>query len=364
MVWNADVQPGRAPDVWAMGGQVVISEVDGVTAFDAAGARSWTVPLDDPACTESGGELTCVYGEGAEAAIATLTTEGEISADRPFPGADVAHAIDDDLIVGGTASPDGLLWLGRYPADDRDGPLWQVDLEYPVDTGRWQGMTLSQGVATAFSGTDPHGWVSTAIAADAETGVQRHAVVRTAGGTSGFGGGDEVDERFQPMILPMTGPELTVPGYPDAVIAGSEIYTAAGGEPLLEMHGQPLATLGEDLIATIVDPNRWTPERPITRVERIEVRTGDPQWALPRESHVGCPCIVHEGLFVAIDTRLDRDADPPSSPLVPQALLGIDLDTGAHRWTLPIAAVPDGLAAGSDQVYVLSDGTLTAYTDT
>ena len=47
----------------------------------------------------------------------------------------------------------------------------------------------------------------------------------------------------------------------------------------------------------------------------------------------------------------------------PVALLGVDLDSGRHEWSLPISTVPDAIAAGGDRAYVLTGSTLTAYED-
>ena len=371
--WAAPAEPGRAPGVWVLGDQPVVTTADGVTAFDpSTGDSAWTVPLADPACTATDQALTCVHGEGENAAIATINPTGEAT-ELPFPDADIATQVGEDLIIGGglTSNP----WLGRYTTGE--GPpteVWRYQPEYPVDgPERWTDATLSQGIATisADSGetvVDGSGQFDSraALAADLETGEPRPAVVRTtrASGVSYTVG---VEDEWNHVVLPLPGPEPTVPGYPDAVFTGRGAFDEYRGDRILEYLGSPLLAVDGTIIIAELDTDLLGTLEPgeevelVTQTERVDVRTGEAQWQLNRDQLMSCPCAAGPDTMVLTGSEI---TDVDRFTVGPVALLGIHPDTGRHEWTLPISTAPDAVAAGADQVYVLTAGTLTAYENT
>ena len=367
--WTATADPGRATGVWVLGDRPVVAAADGLTALDpVSGEPAWTVPLDDPACTATDQTLTCVHGEGENASIATIDPTGE-STDEPFPDADVAAAVDDDLIVAGNTTE--RPWFGRFTATDRDSPpepVWQQEHDDAHLLGqRWHEATISQGIATVSSGgrdgadDGTGGWEpGVGLAADLETGEPRPTVMRAFGGASISSIAPGTDEWSQ-VVMPLTGPELAVPGHPEMVVTGRGAFEAYGGDRVAEWLGEPLITAGDDVIIAGLQPGASpTLEELAMRAERLDVRTGESQWTLDRHEIVSCPCTTSSDTVVLAESTYRGTEQFHSTPL---GLLGIDLDTGRHRWTLPISTAPDAIAAGANQVYVLTDGTLTAYED-
>src|SRR5699024_1934527 len=54
-LWTAQVDTGRSPGLWLLGGHLVLAAAGGLQAVDpSTGEQMWQVPLDDPACTPDG----------------------------------------------------------------------------------------------------------------------------------------------------------------------------------------------------------------------------------------------------------------------------------------------------------------------
>ena len=372
-VWTATAEPGRAPGLWVLGERAVVTTANAVIAFDpTTGDPAWTLDLDDPACTATAETLTCVHGEGEDASIATIDPEGAAT-ELPFPGADVAGSAGADVIVaGGTAGEDP--WFGRFTTTSGSpDPVWQYSDAYVSGAGiRWNGATVSQGIATVSSaggetGVDGAGPVDAgaSLAADLETGEPRPAVVSTSGTTMVSTYGDIADQWDQ-IVQPMAGPEPAVPGHPEVVFTNRGAFDAYGGSRILEYLGSPLTAVGDDVVVAGPHPDATTfPEEGVDvdvaiRIESLDVPTGETRWQLDRDQLVGCPCAVsHETLVMSESTYTDVE----NFIISPVALLGVDLDSGRHEWSLPISTVPDAIAAGGDRAYVLTGSTLTAYED-
>ena len=362
--WSASAEPGRAPGVWVLGDRPVVATADGLTAFDpATGEPAWTVDMADPACTATDQALTCVHGDGETASIATVTPDGEAS-ELPFPGADVATMADGDLIVGG--GHDGNPWLGRYTTGaDPPTEVWRYQPEYPIDRAeRWTGATVSQGIATVFTHTTTtSGGPALDLAAAVETGEGRPAVVQRLGGIAVSNVGRTSAEWHQ-QAPPIAGPGPEVPGHPNIVFTMSGARSRPGGEILLSYTGLPLLALGDDLIYSGTPPGRpaalTAPGQVAVRLERVDVLSGESLWQLDRNSYLTCPCAASPDTLALVAATFEPDE---SFTTIPQAVLGLDLDTGRHHWSLPLSTAPDGIAVGSEQVYLLTGGSLTAYGD-
>ncbi len=360
--WTASADPGRAPGVWVLGVRPVIAAADGLTAFDPdTGEPAWSVDLDDPACTATTDALTCVHGEGEDASIATIDPGGEAT-EQPFPGADIAVSVGGDLIVGGGLG--GNPWLGRYTTgEDPPAEVWRYQPEYPIDRSeRWTGATVSQGVATVFSNdATSSGGPALDLAAEVETGESRPAVVQRLGGFAVSNVG-RTSAEWQQQAPPLAGPGPEVPGHPDLVFTVDGARDRPSGELILSYTGLPLLALGDDLIYAGTPPGMRAeltgPDEIAVQLERVDVRSGESLWRLERHSYLTCPCATSGDTLALVAAAFEPGE---SFTAIPQALLGIDSDTGQHRWSLPLHTVPDGVAAGSRQVYVLTDGTLTAY---
>ncbi|UFU02538.1 hypothetical protein LQF12_13725 [Ruania suaedae] len=355
--WTHPSTPGRAPGAWTLEGAPVVASSTGVAAFEpTTGAELWSVPLDDPACTAAAEQLTCVHGQGEGAMMATISASGTLH-EEPLPGADIAMAYDGDLLVGGL-EPERP-WLGRFTAEQPRREIWRVRAERPSDAMRWQGMTLSQGVATVHSGRDADGWARFGMAAEVETGEMTTAIVLAPGGSSGFGAGPPLGADPD-MLLPLAGPGLDVPGRPEAVVNRRGVFTEADGDPLLEVNGFSLAAYGDDIVAFTADPGA-PPEHREVRIERLDVRTGESLWAIPLDLVATCPCARSADTLVLTDL-VERE-DPPefTSPVRVRALLGVDPEAGLLRWRLPVTGPPDAFTADVGRLYVLAEGTLTAY---
>ncbi|WP_159623239.1 hypothetical protein [Ruania rhizosphaerae] len=361
MAWTVRISEGRAPQVWVVESQALVTTATGVTALDVTtGDRMWSVPLEDPACTEIDNQLTCVHGAGEDAAIATMTTGGDIVADRLFPGADVAHQLGDDLLVGGQDPEQDGRWLGRYGNNEGWPGRWLLDSGDLGDNDRWQTIMLSQGVVTISDRVVDENFDGDAMAADLDTGAAQPAVQRRVGGysVSGIGPGGQTE-----FVMPLDSGDVRVPGHPDAVVGRSGVYTGAGGEELLELAGLPVVALGDDVIASVVDQSRWRPGRFATTIERVDVPTGESRWRLPRSAMASCPCALSEDSLVLTQASRGEQVEAYGPVPVVDTLLNVDPETGEHRWALPISSIPEALATQGNQTVVLIDGDLTAYTD-
>ena len=363
--WSAPADPGRAPGVWVLADQPVVTTAEGVTAYDpSTGDPAWTLDLDDPACTATEAALTCVHGEGENAAIATIDPTGEAT-ELPFPDADIAVTADEDLIIGGglTSNP----WLGRYTTTGEGPPteVWRYQPEYPIDRAeRWTGATVSQGIATIFTQhTTASGGPALDLAAEVASGESRPAVVQRLGGFAVSNVG-RTSAEWQQQAPPLAGTEPEIPGHPDLVFTMTGARDPSGGELVLSYTGLPLLTLGDDLVYSATSPGTRVeltgPDEISVRLERVDVLTGQSQWQFDRDNYLTCPCATHVDTLALVAASFEPD---DTFTAVPQSVLGIDPDTGRHHWTLPISTTPDGIAAGPDQIYVLTAGTLTAYTD-
>ncbi|UFU05866.1 hypothetical protein [Ruania halotolerans] len=362
--WTAEVPEGRAPEAWVLGDRIIATSAVDVVAFDAAtGEALWAVPLDDPACTEAGGEFTCVHGEGEDAAIATITADGQRT-DRALPFANVALTVGDALLVAG-ATPSGAPWVDRYGAGEQER-TWRTALEFPLDDERWGRGILSQGVATFFTPMGDPLSFGAILAVDAETGDQRPVVLPTPrGNLVGMNAGVEDDHH---RLLPTAGPGLDLAEHPDAIITTTGVLAGPDGELLYDSTGDAiLASLGPDILEWVIEPMdpSWEPsslpEEFPGSLRRVDVSTSDVAWRTPTESILGCPCTVGESTAAFLTSTWSGD-DGGFEP-VAEAILGFDLDTGRRKWSIPLSAIPDALTAGTDHVYILSGGTLTAFAD-
>ena len=366
VAWSASAEPGRAPGVWVLGERPVVAAADGLTAFDpTTGEPTWSLPLDDPACTATDQALTCVHGEGENASIATIDPAGEAT-ELTFPGADIAAPAGEDLIVGG-GGLDGEPWLGRYTVTGSTPPaeVWRYQPEYPIDRAeRWTGATVSQGVATVFTNdATSSGGPALDLAAEVETGESRPAVVLLLGGFAVSNVG-RTSAEWQQQAPPLAGPGPEVPGHPDLVFTVDGARDGRGGEVVLSYTGLPLLALGTDLIYSGTPPGTRAEltarDEIAVQLERVDVLTGESLWRLEHPSYLTCPCALSSDTLALVAAT----SDPGQSfTTIPQAVLGIDPATGRHHWTLPISTAPDGIAADPEQVHLLTDGTLTAYAD-
>src|SRR5699024_1178951 len=212
-LWTAQVDPGRSPGLWMLGGHLVVAEADGLQAVDpSTGEQGWQLPLDDPACTAAESSLTCAAGRGEDAVVVDVDTSGGTT-EHGFPDADVAARTGTDLFVAGGTEEQP--WLVRIP-DGADEPTWRHQPELPGTATRFTGITINQGIVTVRTAPEPREdrlTLPLAFAADAASGDTRPAVVRAMGVTISHGPGDEQDT---PEVLPLPGADLVVDGYPQA----------------------------------------------------------------------------------------------------------------------------------------------------
>lgn len=361
-VWTASTAPGRAPGVWVLGDRPVVAAADGLTAFEpATGEQAWTVPFDDPACTGTDEALTCVDGRGEAAAVVTVDATGAVDEQR-FRRADVAARIGADLIVAGRTE-DGFPWLTRVPAGANQRPVWRYEAEHPLNERiEFVDLVVSQGIITAntigarLGGPDVP-WA--AFAVDADTGEPRTAVVNTFG-TMLISNPDPDGDEGAPLVLPLPGEELAITGHPDAVVTEVGVIDSETGAPIRQQHGLPLSSLGDDLVVADSESRTDQGAAPAMWIERVHALTGEERWRRETERPISCPCAMTPRSIVLAESSVDEE-DPFT--LVPEGLQGLDASTGQPRWYIPVDSAPDGVAAGTEQVYVLSAGILTAYAD-
>ncbi|HLS64464.1 MAG TPA: PQQ-binding-like beta-propeller repeat protein [Ruania sp.] len=357
-LWTAQVDTGRSPGLWVLGGHAVVAEADSLRAVDpSTGEQMWQLPLDDPACAAAESSLTCVAGQGEDAVVVDVDASGGTT-EHEFPDADVAARIGTDLLVAGGTTEEQP-WLVRIPGG-ADEPTWRHQPELPGTGTRFTGITISQGVVTVRTAPEPREDRPTlplAFAADAASGDTRPAVVRVMGVTIFHGPGDEQDDA--PEVLPLPGEDLVVDGYPQAGFTANGLVDLPTQTLLHEHRALALYSLGEDVLAAGSEP--WQGETPTPDVwlQRVHALTGQQRWRLSVENRPSCPCTRTEDNVVLFASSFDREQFTP----VPAALLGVDLRTGQLRWRQPIDAPPDALAAADDQVFLLTGGTLTAYAD-
>ncbi|QOR70104.1 hypothetical protein IM660_15950 [Ruania alkalisoli] len=360
--WTVQITEGRAPQVWAIENQALVTTVTGVTAFDAAtGDEVWSVPLADPACTEADGELTCVHGEGEDATIATITAAGEVT-EQAFPFAAVAVSVGDALLVAG-GTPSGEPWVERYDAGETER-TWRAGYDHPVGEDRWARAILSQGVATFYTPmTDPETFVPM-MAVDASTGELRPVVIPTP---RGYLVGMNADvERNLDQLVPAAGPGLDLPDHPDAVLTTEGVLTSPEGDTVYASGGSTVvAVLRTDLLewAFIPPEEPWEPstlpEELPGVVRRVDITTGETSWSTPTESLVGCPCTINNTTAVLVSSNWSQG----EGQFGVESIHGFDLDTGNAEWSIPLAVAPEAIASDDRHIYVLSDGTVTAYAD-
>ncbi|UFU02539.1 hypothetical protein LQF12_13730 [Ruania suaedae] len=358
--WTREVPAGRAPSVWVSGERTLVASATSVSGLEAAtGEDLWSVPLDDPACTEQAGQLTCVHGEGEDAVIATVTAEGDVS-ERPFPGASVAHAAGDALLVAGLTES-GVPFVDRYEEGVAQR-TWRTALDQPFGEHPFGRATVSQGVATFYRTlSDPYPFLAVEVA----TGEQQPTVILTPRGRM-VGMNDGV-ESGDLQIVPVPGPGLDLPDHPDAVVTTSGVTTPGGEMEYASVSGTIVAALGQDVLEWGFAPPDapYDPASPPTglpgTLARVDVFGRGRSWSTPTDGILGCPCAVSENTAALLTSRWVQDSDQPD--LEPYAIHGFDLGDGSTRWSIPLTTAPDGVAAGPDHLYVLSEGTLTAYVD-
>ncbi|WP_159623237.1 PQQ-binding-like beta-propeller repeat protein [Ruania rhizosphaerae] len=360
--WTVQITEGRAPQVWAIEDQALVTTAAGVTAFDAAtGDEVWSVPLADPSCTEADGELTCVHGEDQDATIAIVTAHGQTT-EHVSPFANVAVAVGDALLVaGGTSSVHP--WVDRYDPGETER-TWRARLDYPLGEGRWARAILSQGVATFYTPmTDPETFVPM-MAVDASTGELRPVVIPTP---RGYLVGMNADvERNLDQLLPAAGPGLDLPEHPDAVLTTEGVLTAPEGDAVYSNGGSTVvAALRTDLLEWVFIPPEgpWEPSSPPDNLpgtfRRVDVTTGESIWSTPTESLVGCPCTINDTTAALITSNWSE----AEAQFGVESIHGFDLDTGDAEWSIPLSRAPEAIASDDRHFYVLIDGAVTAYAD-
>jgi outer membrane protein assembly factor BamB len=167
-------------------------------------------------------------------------------------------------------------------------------------------------------------------------------VVVVSGGETGllaFGAGDGQDAWASPPVS--VAPPVAAVG---AIVVAGEGSVGAlrpdTGERIWQraVDGNPkaLAAAGDRVAALVGGALRtWS-------------GSGAPGWQVPLDGVATTPVLLHAGtLYVGLD-----------SP----ALVAVDAASGAIVWRLPLPALPEGLAAAGDRLYLgLADGALYSY---
>lgn len=347
--------------MWLLGGRPVVAGADGVRALDpSSGETLWQVPLADPMCTAADAALACVHGQGEEAMIATIDASGTAS-ERRFPGAEVAAQVGADLVVAGR-DQSGHQWLTRAPATAGGPARWRFRPSLPSARLPFVTMRVSQGAVTVNTAAVPPDGpdaIPLAYAVDVDTGEERAAVLRSMGKLVAVHRNDVDQDDLE--VLPLPGADLDVPGHPEAVASPGGVFDRVTGEAIWERAGVPLVSLGEDLVmAGTPLPTDLDGPVPPSWLTRVGALAGRPRWRVETENRLSCPCARTGSNVVLTESALPTDR---TFALDPVGLRGVDVRTGQLRWSLPMDVFPTALAAGSDQVYVLADGMLTAYAD-